>query len=225
MKKMIYHGSDHMILKPEYGKGSFSNDYGRGFYCTEEIALAKEWACSKNTDGYANRYQLDMDGLSVLNLNDPEYHILNWLAVLTRYRSYWQQKSIAEEAKNYLQEHFFVDLSGYDVIIGYRADDSYFSFAQDFIMGVISLSQLEQAMRLGKLGEQIVLKSEKAFQKLMYVDCEAAEAEEFFLKKVQRDREARKEYRRTRTEKALLDDIYMIDIMRRGMEKDELCLR
>ena len=27
MEKIIYHGSDHIILKPEYGKENFSNDY------------------------------------------------------------------------------------------------------------------------------------------------------------------------------------------------------
>lgn len=225
MEKIIYHGSDHIILKPEYGKENFSNDYGRGFYCAESIMLAKEWACAKNTDGYANQYRLHMDQLSLLNLNESKYHILNWLAVLTRYRSYWQQKSIAEEAKEYLQKHFFVDISQYDVVTGYRADDSYFSFAQDFIMGVISLTQLEEAMHLGKLGEQIVLKSEKAFSQLEFIDSEEAEAEEFFQKKVQRDREARKEYRRARTGKASVDDIYMIDIMRRGMENEDFRIR
>ena len=131
----------------------------------------------------------------------------------------------AEEAKEYLQKHFFVDISQYDVVTGYRADDSYFSFAQDFIRGVISLAQLEEAMHLGKLGEQIVLKSEKAFSQLEFIDSEEAEAEEFFQKKVQRDREARKEYRRARTGKASVDDIYMIDIMRRGMENEDFRLR
>ena len=130
-----------------------------------------------------------------------------------------------EEAKEYLQKHFFVDISQYDVVTGYRADDSYFSFAQDFIMGVISLTQLEEAMHLGKLGEQIVLKSEKAFSQLEFIDSEEAEAEEFFQKKVQRDREARKEYRRARTGKASVDDIYMIDIMRRGMENEDFRIR
>ncbi len=93
-------------------------------------------------------------------------------------------------------------------------------------MGVISLTQLEEAMHLGKLGEQIVLKSEKAFSQLEFIDSEEAEAEEFFQKKVQRDREARKEYRsRARTGKASVDDIYMIDIMRRGMENEDFRIR
>ena len=99
-----------------------------------------------------------MAGLSVLNLNSPEYSILNWLAVLTHYRSYWQNGSIAETAKKYLQEHFFIDPEEYDIIIGYRADDSYFTFAQDFVAGAILLQKLSEAMRLGKPGEQMVLK-------------------------------------------------------------------
>ena len=35
MKKTIYHGSDHIIEKPQYGYGKPYNDYGVGFYCTE----------------------------------------------------------------------------------------------------------------------------------------------------------------------------------------------
>ena len=35
----IYHGSDHIIEKPELGKGRLKNDYGKGFYCTEERGL------------------------------------------------------------------------------------------------------------------------------------------------------------------------------------------
>ena len=51
MKKLLYHGSDHMIPKPEYGLGNYNNDYARGFYCTENIELAKEWAGGKHKDG------------------------------------------------------------------------------------------------------------------------------------------------------------------------------
>lgn len=48
MKKRLYHGSQFIIQKPEYGKGARHNDYGKGFYCTEQIELAKEWACAKH---------------------------------------------------------------------------------------------------------------------------------------------------------------------------------
>ena len=38
----IYHGSKDIIKQPEYGKGKPHNDYGLGFYCTEDIEMAKE---------------------------------------------------------------------------------------------------------------------------------------------------------------------------------------
>ena len=169
---IVYHGSDHIIEVPVYNGSKRTNDYGYGFYTTESLELAKEWACSDNTNGFANSYEVELSGLNILNLNAPEYNILNWLAILTKYRSYWQKTSIAEEAKNYLQQHFFVDPTPYDVIIGYRADDSYFSFVQDFVAGTISLSKLSEAMRLGKLGEQIVFKSKEAFSRIRFIEAE-----------------------------------------------------
>lgn len=222
---LVYHGSDHIIEKPLYHGSKRTNDYGYGFYTTESIELAKEWACSDQRNGFANIYEFNPEGLSMLRLNSPEYNILNWLAILTKYRSYWQSGSIAEEAKNYLQQHFFVDPAPYDVIIGYRADDSYFTFAQDFVAGTISLKKLSEAMRLGKLGEQIVLKSEKAFEHIRFVGAEPADAETYYEKKALRDREARRAYRSTRQVSNELNELYMIDIMREGIENGDARLR
>lgn len=222
---IVFHGSEHIVEKPVFRGGKKSNDYGYGFYTTESLDLAKEWACAKNTDGYANRYELNMDGLTVLNLNSPEYSILNWLAVLTHYRSYWQNGSIAEEAKKYLQEHFFVDPEEYDIIIGYRADDSYFTFAQDFVAGTISLQKLSEAMRLGKLGEQIVLKSERAYTKIHFQGADFAEAQRWYDKKSVRDREARRAYRRSKGTSDGIADLYMLDIMREGITSGDSRLR
>ena len=222
---LVYHGSDHFIEKPAYNGSKRTNDYGYGFYTTESIELAKEWACSDQRNGFANIYEFNPEGLSILHLNSPEYNILNWLAILTKYRSYWQNGSIAEEAKNYLQQHFFVDPAPYDVIIGYRADDSYFTFAQDFVAGAISLKKLSEAMRLGKLGEQIVLKSEKAFEHIRFVGAESADAETCYEKKALRDREARRAYRSTRQVSNELDELYMIDIMREEIKNGDPRLR
>lgn len=221
MKKILYHGSEFLIEKPEFGKGARHNDYGRGFYCTENIELAREWASAKQKNGYVNIYELDMEGLKVLNLNDSKYHILNWLAILADNRTYWQNGSIAEEAKKYIKEHFLIDITPYDIIVGYRADDSYFSFAQDFVSGVISLEKLSEAMRLGKLGEQIVLKSPKAFETIYFQNYENVDAEIYYIKKAEREREARREYRRRKKESADIHELFMLDIMREGMENGD----
>lgn len=224
MTKTIYHGSELIVQTPSYKFNNSSNDYGRGFYCTEDIELAKEWACKNGNNGFANEYSLNLSSLNICYLNSDEYNILNWLALLTKNRSYWQKKSIGEEAKKYLQDNYLIDTRPFDVIIGYRADDSYFSFAQDFIMGVISLQKLSTAMHLGKLGEQIVLKSNEAFGNLTYKRVETALAEEYYTKKCQRDIAARRDYADTKTANDYMDDIFIIDFIRGKVNNDDLRL-
>jgi hypothetical protein len=221
MKQTIYHGSEFILKNPEYGKGVRNNDYGRGFYCTESLELAKEWACAKGTNGYANLYEIELDDLEILHLGSNNYNILNWLALLAENRTYWQKGSISEEAKEYLHAHFLIDIKKYDLIIGYRADDSYFSFAQDFVSNTISLKQLSEAMRLGKLGEQVVIKSPKGFEAIKYMDSEPASKDEYYIKKAARDREARKEYRTSIKKRADINDLFILDIMREGIKNGD----
>ncbi len=222
---ILYHGSEAIIENPTYGKGKPNNDYGKGFYCTESIELAKEWACANNKNGFANKYFFDTSDLNILYLNSDEYNILNWLAVLAKNRTYWQNKSLSEEAKKYIAENFYVNTEAYDVIIGYRADDSYFSFAQDFVSGAISLKKLSEAMKLGKLGEQIVLKSEKAFSKISFQGYENAPADIYYEKKSLRDLEARKAYRSSKQTESTINELYIIDIMREGIKNGDTRLQ
>ena len=91
-KITLYHGSKQIIEKPTLKGGKETNDYGFGFYCTKEIELANEWACPDNNDGYANEYSLDLNGLNVLDLSDKKYHILNWIALLLKYRIQMKNK-------------------------------------------------------------------------------------------------------------------------------------
>lgn len=217
----IYHGSVNVVEQPLFGEGKLFNDYGRGFYCTEHVELAKEWACSSGRDGYANHYQLDKTGLSVLNLNGPEYNILNWLAILLENRKFNVAEGLPQRAKTYLLENFNVDYKKYDLIIGYRANDSYFSYAGDFVNGTLSLSDLSEAMRLGKLGEQVVLKSRKAFEALTFIEAIEAPREEYFAKYKLRDEEARGKYRQISSKPLAENEIYVIDIIRNNWKNGQ----
>ena len=96
-KLTIYHGSQKLIQQPVYGAGNVRNDYGLGFYCTENVDLAKEWACTEENSGYANCYQLDLGGLTILDLSDHRYHILNWLSLLLQNRVFKISNDLAEE--------------------------------------------------------------------------------------------------------------------------------
>lgn len=217
---IIYHGSKDIIETPYYHGGKAENDYGYGFYCTENLELAKEWACSSNeTNGIANKYSINMEGLKVLNLTDKKYSILNWMAILLKHRTFDINNDISRSAKEYLIKNFYIDVNKYDIVIGYRADDSYFSFARDFINNTISVRKLSEAMELGELGKQIVIISKKAYEKLNFVGYEVVDKVEYYIKRKVRDERAREEYlKKTRKGSAISDDIFVIDIIRRGLK-------
>lgn len=223
--KRIYHGSDHVIERPQYKLGKPYNDYGFGFYCTETLDMAKEWGASIQKDGFANIYEIDCNGLSILNLNKEPYGLLHWLYVLLNNRTFQITSPLAIEAMEYLNQTFAIDYENPDVIVGYRADDSYFSFASDFINGAISYRQLSRAMYLGKLGEQFVLKSEKAFGAIRFIDCEIAPHEEWFAKRKQRDEEARKQYFNVERNRRQPGDIYITHIIDEAIQPDDARLR
>ena len=222
-KKMkIYHGSKNIIEKPTLYGGKETNDYGYGFYCTKEIELANEWACPDNNDGYANEYELDLAGLKILDLSQKKYNILNWIALLLQFRIPAGLSPNDEIARDYIVQNFAVDLTDIDVIIGYRADDSYFSFARDFVKNSITVSQLARAMELGKLGLQVVLHSEKAFEQLTYIKSAIAENETYYTKRVARDLQAREEYQKaTRNIQVDKDDLFIMDIIRQEVKNDD----
>lgn len=222
---IIYHGSKDIIEKPEFGKGNKKNDYGLGFYCTENVELAKEWACSNNeTNGYANQYEIDLNEYKILDLREEKYSILNWMAILLKFRTFDVNTPISAQAKEYILENFYVDVEEYDVIIGYRADDSYFSFAKDFINNTISVEQLAEAMHLGELGIQIVLKSEKAFDTVKFISYELAECKEYYVKRVSRDKKARETYLNNHRQNLVFDGLFVMDIIRKGLKNGDKIL-
>lgn len=221
---ILFHGSNSIIEKPEYGKGRLHNDYGRGFYCTEHEELAKEWACTESASGFANCYEIDLSDMQILDLSAPEYQILHWLTVLVCHRTFDVTASVAQAGMEYLKENFFINVKKYDIIRGYRADDSYFSFAKAFLNNTITLEQLSEAMRLGKLGEQIVLKSEKAFANLNFIESRPVPHSVYYIKRKQRDEKARAEYRELGS-RYDMNGTYLIDIVREGMKDGDTRLR
>ena len=216
MNKTLYHGSERIIERPEFGVGNHKNDYGLGFYCTEHLDLAKEWASSETKDGFVNQYSIDLDNLKVLNLNDKDYSILNWLAILLENRTFDLKTPVSLQAREYLLKNYLPDYKSCDVIIGYRADDSYFSFSRAFLENGISLSQLQKAMYLGKLGEQVVLKSKEVFEQIKFAKYIPTDSEVYYPRKMARDRQAREAYFKMLEDTAETGAVYMIDLIRQN---------
>ena len=215
----IYHGSKQIVEEPVFGEGKKNNDFGLGFYCTESDELAKEWAVSSLCDGFSNKYTLDTEYLKILNLNSPEYTILNWIAVLIEHRLFAIKTPVARRAKQYLIDNFSINVNAYDLITGYRADDSYFDYAEAFINNGITVEQLARAMKLGKLGEQIVLKSKFAFSKINFEGFDVAQKDTYYVLRKSRDDAANKMYLEMLEEES--DGLYIQDIIRGGITNDD----
>ena len=215
----LCHGSSQIVSAPAFGLGKKHNDFGQGFYCTESNELAKEWAVSSLRDGYSNRYTLDTECMRILNLNSYEYTILNWIAVLVEHRLFSIHNPGASRARKYLIDRFGVNVNAYDLVIGYRADDSYFDYVEAFLNNTITVEQLSLAMRLGKLGEQVVIKSEYAFSKLRFEGFQTAENDTYYVLRKTRNDTADQMYLNLLNQET--DGLYIQDIIRGGITNDD----
>lgn len=170
MNRKLYHGSDNVVKEPICGKGNIHNDYGLGFYCTTIESLAKEWGAKRTGVGYVNVYSLRDDRFSILDLTKPPYdNVLYWVALLMHNREISENlRSNYPRELEYLEKNFLLDVSKFDVAIGYRADDSYFHFPEAFVRSEITIASLEKIFAAGDLGKQYVLISKRAFENLKF---------------------------------------------------------
>ena len=167
---ILYYGADSIVTKPVFGKGNPSNDYGLGFYLTPNEIMAKLWASRFSPNGYLIKYELDEKKLNILYLNtNTNIDVLKWITLLVSHRfskdAYAQNKATIDWLKN----NYYPNIEQYDMVVGYRADDSYFKYSEEFVTDNLSLEKLEEAMKLGKLGLQYVLMSKKAFNSIKYI--------------------------------------------------------
>ncbi len=218
---ILYHGSKEIVKQPLYGYGRIHNDYGQGFYCTQDPELAKEWACQDVNGGFANAYDFNEKKMRILDLT--EYSQISWIALLLANRSIRYASPVEKKAAQYLTERFLPDTEGYDVITGYRADDSYFSYARAFLSNTISLQQLETAMQLGDLGIQVCLKSRRSFEEIRFLKAEPADGVVYYARYMHRDDFARESYYRL-LEQTDADGLYIRDMIRKEMSADDFCV-
>ena len=101
----LYHGSPVIVQQPLLEKGKTTNDYGRGFYCTEHESLACEWACTSARGGFANKYSLETNDLSFLHLDRLQYPTLSWLSLFVQNRIVRLSTPTMRRGKEWLIKH------------------------------------------------------------------------------------------------------------------------
>lgn len=164
-KIILFHGSPDKIIKPVFGGGEDKHDYGKGFYLTESIELASEWAVCRPNDlnGWVHKYELETEGLKILDFQGES--VLTWLAELMKHRDAADSKRYRMLAQKFIAR-YGIETEEYDVIKGWRANASYFYIAKAFVRDEIDLDILEELLSLGGLGIQYCIKSEKAYSQL-----------------------------------------------------------
>lgn len=195
-KIILYHGSPNKVVVPQFGFGEGKHDYGKGFYLTENIELAKEWAVCRpdETNGWVHKYELETADLKILDFQ--EHDILSWLAELMKHRDASDSRRYKVLSKKFIAE-YGIDTSEYDVIKGWRANASYFYIAKEFVRDNIDIEILEELLSLGGLGIQYCIKSELAYSKLAEIEdgLISVDYSEFNEKYNERDIIARKRMR------------------------------
>lgn len=195
-KIILYHGSPNKVVVPQFGFGEDKHDYGKGFYLTDNIELAKEWAVCRpdETNGWVHKYELETDDLKILDFQ--KHNILSWLAELMKHRDASDSKRYKVLSQKFIAE-YGIDTRKYDVIKGWRANASYFYIAKEFVRDNIDIEILEELLSLGGLGIQYCIKSELAYSKLTEVEdgLISVDYSEFNEKYNERDIIARKRMR------------------------------
>lgn len=178
---IIYHGSKFKILAPKEMGSNKYNDYGPSFYLTLDDELAKSWACKNGSLGIVNKYYVNSNRFNELKILDltkkDKYSVLNWMAILMHFRkldSFFKKNN--ELVLKWL-ERYYIDVTKYDVVIGYRADDSYFRFPIRFVSNDLAFEDLEKVFLLANLGVQYAFMSSKAIKLLKFknvIECESS---------------------------------------------------
>lgn len=214
---ILHHGSDRIIGAPFLEAARPGCDFGSGFYCTEDSELAGEWACRAGKPGFINRYEWDDDGFRVLDLRmsaalaeddededaeeadaekaaapaDPEENLLKWLALVLSNRVV---PSFSEEFRarvEWLRKYYLPDISEYDAIIGYRADDVWFSMIRAFLSDEVSIEALKKSLDEANCPVQFVFRTREAIGALKFVGTQIADDGVYYPRRKQRDRAVR----------------------------------
>lgn len=166
---ILCHGSVNPDFTPYFGGGADYHDYGKGFYCIESLDSAKEWACQwwGSDIAYIFEYTINLRGLNILDLSKMD--MLYSLALLAERRYESDEPKRRKERRLSFVKKYYTDLTKYDIVVGWRADDKYFNFLKNFLRGDMSVGATRKAFSLGELGLQIVVLSEEAYRQLTFV--------------------------------------------------------
>ena len=159
-KLIVYHGSKKGIAGKIEPISRESCDFGKGFYLGTDPAQPLTLICDEDKP-ILYTMKLDLTGLKVLKVEMN----LEWAMLIAYYRGYMDDVKGSEIYKKYERL-----ADGYDVILGYIANDRMYRVMKSFFEKEITDVALIHSLSALDLGRQYVCKTAKACDQLEIVD-------------------------------------------------------
>lgn len=174
----LYHGSKSGIKGDIAPISRAKCDFGQGFYMGTERTQPLTLICN-NENAKLYTVKIDLSGLKILDLELG----IDWAMLVAYNRG--KMDSIKGTA---VYNHFKDIADGYDMIVGYIANDRMFTVLDRFFKGDITDEALIHCLSALKLGKQYVAITEKACSQIEIVEESTLTAEDREILKVESEK-------------------------------------
>ncbi len=157
---IVYHGSKKGISGDIAPTSRESCDFGKGFYLGTDSAQPLTLICDEEKP-ILYTMRLDLMGLKILEVETN----LEWAMLIAYYRGYMDEGKGSDIYKKYEKM-----ADGYDVILGYIANDRMYRVMKSFFEKEITDVALIHSLSALDLGRQYVCKTLKACKQLEIID-------------------------------------------------------
>ncbi len=147
-----------------YGTNTLKEDI-KELVTSEEIAKQLSVCIPNEKDGLVYKYELSMDNLKILDLTSLD--ILVWLAEVLKNKNVLDSKRYQMLACKFIKQ-YAIDISSYDVIIGYRLDASHLYLVKEFVQDNLDLNIFKDV--LVTFEKKYYIKNQKALNNLKKID-------------------------------------------------------
>lgn len=159
-RNIFYHGSKKGIIGNIAPNSRAECDFGPGFYTGTDTLQPLTLVCAEDNPKFYT-VEFDLSGLKVLNVDIG----MDWALMIAFYR---KQMEKVKGSPIYEKYAHFAD--GYDVIVGYIANDRMYTELARFFNGIITDVALLKCLSALNLGKQYVAITQKACDQIKILE-------------------------------------------------------
>lgn len=157
---VLFHGSKHGIENINYNGSRNNCDFGNGFYLGESFSSTANFIC-ENDNSCVYSFILDNTNLNIVKFSCS----LEWMLAICYFRGYLNEYKESKIIKDIINK-----INNADLIIAPIADNKMFYIMTLFANGDISDNVAIHSLSAANLGNQYIIKSEKALNYLKPIE-------------------------------------------------------